>query len=98
MLYRGTESLGYSWQWYLVSGYILSVKDGKVISGPLIQGLMVTLHICGWSLVFSFLFGLLTALLRRREPNSSLVRSFEGIAHGVREVVFICSMPFENEK
>jgi len=64
LLYRGTESLGYNWQWYRVSGYILSVKDGKVIFGPLIQGLMVTLHICGWSLVFSFLFGLLTALLR----------------------------------
>ncbi|MCG6945644.1 MAG: amino acid ABC transporter permease [Deltaproteobacteria bacterium] len=64
LLYRGTESLGYNWQWHRVSRYIVSVKDGQVIFGPLIQGLLVTLRICGWSLVFSFTFGLLTALLR----------------------------------
>ena len=64
LLYQGTESLGYNWQWHRVSRYILSVKDGQVIVGPLIQGLLVTLRICGWSLVFSFVFGLLTALLR----------------------------------
>lgn len=64
LLYRGTESLGYNWQWHRVSRYILSVKDGTVIFGPLIQGLLVTLRICGWSLVFSFVLGLVTALLR----------------------------------
>lgn len=64
LLYQGTESLGYNWQWHRVSKYILSVKDGKVIFGPLVQGLLVTLRVCGWSLVLSFVFGLLTALLR----------------------------------
>ncbi|MEJ2232538.1 MAG: hypothetical protein P8X67_01300, partial [Syntrophobacterales bacterium] len=38
LLYRGTESLGYNWQWHRVSRYIVSVKDGQVIFGPLIQG------------------------------------------------------------
>lgn len=32
--------------------------------GPLVAGLVVTLRICGWSLVLAFVVGLLTALLR----------------------------------
>ncbi len=64
LLYRGTERLGYNWQWHRVVKYIVSFKDGKLILGPLMEGLIVTLRICFWSLLLAALFGLVTALLR----------------------------------
>lgn len=64
LIYRGTERLGYNWQWYRVGKYLLSSEDGNLRLGPLLAGLVVTLRICGWSLVLAFVVGLLTALLR----------------------------------
>lgn len=64
LIARGTEGLGYNWQWYQVPKYIFSCKRGSFIAGPLIDGLLVTLHITGVSLVLSFAFGLITALFR----------------------------------
>ena len=64
LLYRGTDRLGYNWQWHRVPRYILSLEDSKLVLGPLIDGLIVTLRICTWSLVLAALFGLVTALLR----------------------------------
>ena len=82
LINRGTENLGYHWQWHRVLKYIFSFKDGKLILGPLIHGLMVTLHICGLSLVLTFVVGLLTALLRM---SSSLVG--RTLARGYLEIV-----------
>jgi polar amino acid transport system permease protein len=64
LLYRGTERLGYNWQWYRVPRYLLDFQNGSIIYGPLIDGLKVTLLICVWSLVLAFVFGLVTAILR----------------------------------
>ena len=64
LLYRGTERLGYNWQWHRVPKYIFSFEGSKLIVGPLLDGLLVTLRICSWSLVLAALFGLVTALLR----------------------------------
>ena len=61
---RGARNLGYNWQWYRVSDFILSFQDGAVHWGPLLKGLGVTLKISGLSLVVSFFLGLGTALLR----------------------------------
>jgi len=82
LLYRGTESLGYNWQWHRVPRYILSLEDSKLIFGPLVDGLIVTLRICSWSLVLAALFGLVTALLRMSD-------SFVGktLARGYLELV-----------
>jgi polar amino acid transport system permease protein len=82
LLYRGTESLGYNWQWHRVPRYILSLEDSKLIFGPLVDGLIVTLRICAWSLVLAALFGLVTALLRMSD-------SFVGktLARGYLELV-----------
>jgi polar amino acid transport system permease protein len=60
----GTAGLGYNWQWYRVPQYLLTHEDGRWITGPLIDGLMVTFEITGASLVLAFIFGLTSALGR----------------------------------
>ncbi|MDM8525818.1 amino acid ABC transporter permease [Desulfococcaceae bacterium HSG8] len=64
LIARGTERMGYNWQWYRVPRYIFSFEDGKLTAGPLIDGLMVTFHITGVSMVLTFVFGLVTAFFR----------------------------------
>jgi polar amino acid transport system permease protein len=71
VLFRGSETLGYYWQWYRVPRYLLTVENGRWIAGPLLQGLVVTLNITAISLVLATLIGLTTAFLR-------LSRSFLG--------------------
>ncbi len=61
---RGTEQLGYNWQWYQIPKYIFQIQDGKFQFGLLIEGLMVTFRITVWSLVLAMVLGLVTALLR----------------------------------
>ena len=82
LLYRGTERLGYNWQWHRVAKYIISFKDSKIVLGPLMEGLIVTLRICSWSLLLAALFGLVTALLRMSD-------SFVGraLARGYLELI-----------
>ncbi len=61
---RGTENLGYNWQWYRVPQYLYALDDSGFHAGPLLEGLGVTLKITGISLVLAFGIGLLAALLR----------------------------------
>jgi polar amino acid transport system permease protein len=81
-LYRGTARLGYNWQWHRVPRYILGLDDGTLILGPLIEGLLVTFRVCGWSLVLAFLIALVTALLRM--SNSPLGKV---VARGYLELI-----------
>jgi polar amino acid transport system permease protein len=64
LLARGTENLGYNWQWYQVPQYIYLVEDGELFAGPLMLGLVVTLEITFYGLILSMIIGLVTALLR----------------------------------
>jgi polar amino acid transport system permease protein len=64
LLARGTEQLGYNWQWYQVPKYIFQFQDGSFSYGPLMFGLLVTFRITAWGLVLSMTIGLVTALLR----------------------------------
>jgi polar amino acid transport system permease protein len=61
---RGSEQLGYRWHWQSIPGYLLSFTDGHLRTGPLIDGMLVTLEITLYSLFFSASIGLITALLR----------------------------------
>lgn len=61
---EGTTSLGYNWQWYRVPQYILTFEGGWFRSGPLLEGLKVTLQITAVSFVLAFTIGLITALCR----------------------------------
>jgi polar amino acid transport system permease protein len=73
LMARGTERLGYNWQWYRVPQYILSFENGDFVAGPLLHGLMVTLRITSVSLVLAFVLGLVTALFRL--SNAFLARA-----------------------
>ncbi|MDD2605136.1 MAG: amino acid ABC transporter permease [Desulfobacterales bacterium] len=64
LLVRGTAGLGYSWHWYRVPEYLVQSREGRLVAGPLLQGLVVTLKISALSLVLAFVIGLVTALLR----------------------------------
>jgi len=78
----GIKKLGYDWHWYRVGQYLLLIKDGQVTPGILLQGLAVTFHITGISLVLAFFFGVVTALFR-------LSRSFAAaaLARGYVELI-----------
>jgi polar amino acid transport system permease protein len=59
-----TSRLGYNWQWYRIPRYLFALRDGRLVAGPLIKGLLFTFRISGISLVLAFAIGLATALLR----------------------------------
>jgi len=42
LMYRGTEMMGYHWQWHRVPRYIASFEDGRFTRGPLLDGLLLT--------------------------------------------------------
>ncbi|MGY0614601.1 amino acid ABC transporter permease [Vibrio sp. FJH11] len=64
LLDSGAQSMGYQWQWERVPDYIAFYEDGEWWSAELISGLLVTVKISAISLVFTLVFGLVTALLR----------------------------------
>ncbi len=61
---RGTENLGYNWQWGRIPPFLFSIGDKGLTWGPLMEGLMVTFKISAISLVLAFTIGLITALFR----------------------------------
>jgi len=60
----GAERLGYHWQWYRIPHYLMTHDGTHAVPGPLLQGLLVTFHITGISLVAANAIGLVTALFR----------------------------------
>ncbi len=64
LLVRGSSQSGYNWQWYQIPKYLYTIEDGVFTSGPLLDGLWITLEITAYSLLLASLLGLLTALLR----------------------------------
>ncbi|MFZ7126770.1 MAG: amino acid ABC transporter permease [Desulfobacterales bacterium] len=82
LLMRGSDRMGYHWQWYRVSDFILTAESGRITAGPLLRGLAVTLRITGISLVLATLLGLVTAFFRL--SNSFLARA---LARGYLEIV-----------
>ena len=79
---RGTQQLGYNWQWYQIPKYIFQFQDGEFSFGPLLFGLSMTFRITAWGLVLSMTIGLVTALLRL--SNSFLARI---VARGYLELI-----------
>ncbi len=64
LLAYGSRNLNYDWQWYRVTDYLFTFKQGQFRPGPLLTGLVITLQISVISLVFSTLFGLAAAVMR----------------------------------
>lgn len=82
ILVRGSEALGYNWQWYRAWRYLGQIKAGEFIAGPLIVGLGVTAKITLLGLLMAFVFGLVSAVLRL--SGSMLART---LARGYLELV-----------
>lgn len=61
---KSVEELGYNWQWYQVPKYLFIFGDQGFQTGPLLEGLKITLMISGISLVFALIIGIVTAFLR----------------------------------
>ena len=64
LIFKGAQAMQYNWQWYRVDQFIYRIVDGEFILGRLLEGLIVTFEITLFSMVFSILIGLITALLR----------------------------------
>ena len=78
LLVYHTEELGYHWQWYRIPKYFFLSREGTLVSGPLIRGLLVTCRITLVSFVLAFVIGLVTALLRlsRSMVGAALARVY----------------------
>ena len=70
---RSASNIGYNWQWYRIPQYLFIETDTGYSIGPLLKGLLITLKISSISLVFAFIIGLVTAMLRL--SNSFVARS-----------------------
>lgn len=78
----GASSLTYNWQWYRIPKLLYVVSEGKLVWGPLIQGLFVTLEITAWGLPLAVGIGLVTALLRRSESIAA-----QAVASGYLQLI-----------
>ncbi len=72
---RGAENQGYFWQWFRVPRYIFSFKNGEFTSGPILQGLKITLNITWISLILTYIIGLVVALFRLSDSLGARVVS-----------------------
>jgi polar amino acid transport system permease protein len=70
-----TARLGYVWHWYRVPRFLYTWTEGRLVAGPLLQGLLLTLKISGLALVLSMALGLTTALLRLSDSVTGRILS-----------------------
>lgn len=69
---QSAESIGYNWQWYRIPQYFFVIVEDRVLPGPLLDGLLITVKISSISLILAFTIGLTTALFRL--SNSPIAR------------------------
>lgn len=82
LMVRGTDTLGYNWQWYRVPQYFFSIENNQFSAGPLLDGLMITFYISGFSLLLALIFGLTAALMRMSKSFMANV-----LARGYLEII-----------
>ena len=73
---RGSERLGYNWQWFQIPPFLFSFEGSQFTAGPLLRGLLTTVKITGISLVFAVIAGLVTAILRLSKSFSGKILAF----------------------
>ncbi len=59
---HGAQELGYQWQWRRALRFVVDVRGGWQ-TGPLVQGMLMTLLVSGLSLLLAFVAGVSVALL-----------------------------------
>jgi len=62
--YRGSEAMGYNWQWYRIPKYFYSFTDDGFQWGEIVFGLIKTLELSGLAFLLAVVLGLVVALLR----------------------------------
>ncbi len=62
--YRGSEAMGYNWQWYQVPKYFYSFTEDGFQWGEIAYGLVKTLELSGLAFLIALVLGLVVALLR----------------------------------
>ncbi|MGF1749261.1 amino acid ABC transporter permease [Vibrio cionasavignyae] len=67
LLDSGAQNMGYRWQWERVPDYLAFYEDGAWWPAELLEGLLVTIQISAVALIFTLIFGLVTALLKRSD-------------------------------
>jgi polar amino acid transport system permease protein len=72
LILRGTEQMGYNWQWYRVPPYLFELQDGQIAWGTLARGLLKTVEISVYGLFLATLVGLCIALLRLSKSTLGL--------------------------
>lgn len=82
VIMRGAENINYRWQWYRITEFLITSKNGVWSVGPLIEGLFVTLEISTLGLILTLFISIATALLRL---SSSIVG--RGLARGYLELI-----------
>ncbi len=89
LLLRGATEQGYFWQWYRVPQYLFTLEDGTFTTGPLLEGLKVTLNITWISMILTYIIGLITALLRLSDSivGRSVARVYLEIARNTPLIV-----------
>ncbi|GAB2661690.1 amino acid ABC transporter permease [Vibrio panuliri] len=69
LLDSGADAMGYQWQWHRVPDFVAFYEDGEWWPAELLEGLLVTIKISALSLLFTLIFGLVTALLRMSDSR-----------------------------
>jgi len=89
IIIKGASEQGYFWQWYQVPKYIFTIENGHFTLGPLLQGLKVTLNITWMSMILTYTFGLITALLRLSDSivGSAFARIYLELARNTPLIV-----------
>jgi polar amino acid transport system permease protein len=64
LLVYNSTNLGYNWQWYRVTRYLVSAGENGIEAGRLLQGLFITLKISLVGMALSSIIGLTAALLK----------------------------------
>ncbi len=66
---KSVDNLQYNWQWYQIPKLLFTWNNDGFKAGPLLLGTLITIKISAISLIFAFVIGLVTALLRLSESR-----------------------------
>ncbi|MEW5910288.1 MAG: amino acid ABC transporter permease, partial [Thermodesulfobacteriota bacterium] len=92
-LYQGSRDTGYHWQWYRIPRFILTVENGSLIPGPLLDGLWITLHITLISFILTLFFGIVTAIFRLSDSQIARILA-RGYLEGIRNTPLLVQLFF----
>lgn len=91
-IYLLVTQLNYNWEWSAVPGYIARIDgSGKLSAGLLTQGLLVTLRLSIWSVLFALMIGTVMGMWRvsPRPLLRMISGSYVGLIRNIPPLVLI---------